>query len=85
MAHWLKCTRDSEARSSGIQKSGVRLMYDAALLQGNAEESMMIMVGDVLKKTSALFGDTMWDVEDFGRSMCVHYPFLIMWTDRCSH
>lgn len=30
---------------------------------------MMIMVGDVLKKTSAVFGDGMWDVEDFSRSM----------------
>ena len=39
------------------------------IFQGNAEKSMMIMVGDVLKKTSAVFGDAMWDVEDFGRSM----------------
>jgi hypothetical protein len=31
---------------------------------------MMIMVGDVLKKTSAVFGDGMWEVEDFARSMC---------------
>ena len=38
--------------------------------QGNAENSTMIMVGDVLKKTSAVFGDGMWDVEDFSRSMC---------------
>lgn len=30
---------------------------------------MMILVGDVLKKTSAVFGDGMWDVEDFSRSM----------------
>lgn len=44
--------------------------------QGNAENSTMIMVGDVLKKTSAVFGEGMWDVEDFPRSMCGYYSFL---------
>ncbi len=38
-------------------------------MQGNAEKSMMIMVGDVLKKTSAISGDAMWDVDDFARAM----------------
>ncbi len=42
---------------------------EALLLQGNAEKSMMIMVGDVLKKTSAISGDAMWDVDDFVRAM----------------
>lgn len=37
----------------------------------------MIMVGDVLKKTSAVFGDEMWDVEDFGRSMW-GFSFLLL-------
>lgn len=46
------------------------------IFQGNAEKSMMIMVGDVLKKTSAVFGDAMWDVEDFGRSMYARYFFF---------
>jgi hypothetical protein len=30
---------------------------------------MMIMVGDVLKKTSAISGDAMWDVDDFVHAM----------------
>jgi hypothetical protein len=42
---------------------------EALFLQGNAEKSMMIMVGDVLKKTSAISGDAMWDVDDFVRAM----------------
>lgn len=46
------------------------------IFQGNAEKSMMIMVGDVLKKTSAVFGDAMWDVEDFGRSMYARYSYF---------
>lgn len=33
---------------------------------------MMIMVGDVLKKMSVVFGDGMWDVEDF---LCSMYGF----------
>ncbi|MCO5603432.1 hypothetical protein L7F22_057582 [Adiantum nelumboides] len=43
--------------------------YNVFKRGGNAESSRMIMVGDVLKKTSALFGDAMWDVEDFSRTM----------------
>jgi hypothetical protein len=42
---------------------------EARFLQGNAEKSMMIMVGDVLKKTSAISGDAMWDVDDFVHAM----------------
>lgn len=38
-------------------------------LQGNAANSRMILVGDILKKTSAVFGDAMWDVSDFTRTM----------------
>eukprot|EP00850_Spirogloea_muscicola_P016865 SM000140S00614 [mRNA] locus=s140:308234:311238:+ [translate_table: standard] len=37
--------------------------------QGNAEASRLIMVGDILKKTSAVFGDAMTTVDDFGRVM----------------
>lgn len=43
----------------------------------------MIMVGDVLKKTSAVFGDEMWDVEDFGRSMW-GFSFLLFALDACT-
>jgi hypothetical protein len=42
---------------------------EALFLQGNADKSMMIMVGDVLKKTSAISGDAMWDVDDFVHAM----------------
>lgn len=45
-------------------------VYVEALAKGgHAERCRMIMVGDVLKKTSAVFGDAMWDVDDFGRVM----------------
>ncbi|MCO5584863.1 hypothetical protein L7F22_038795 [Adiantum nelumboides] len=46
-----------------------KVYVEALAKHGNAESSRMIMVGDVLKKTSALFGDAMWDVEDFSRTM----------------
>jgi hypothetical protein len=55
-----------------LQFSGFFLCHcwgGALFLQGNAEKSMMIMVGDVLKKTSAISGDAMWDVDDFVRAM----------------
>lgn len=46
-----------------------KVYVESVAKKGNAENSMMIMVGDVLKKTSAVFGDGMWEVEDFSRSM----------------
>jgi hypothetical protein len=46
-----------------------KIFVEALAKQGNAEKSMMIMVGDVLKKTSAISGDAMWDVDDFVRAM----------------
>ncbi|KAI5078415.1 hypothetical protein GOP47_0006086 [Adiantum capillus-veneris] len=46
-----------------------KVYVEALAKHGNAESSRMIMVGDVLKKTSAVFGDAMWDVEDFSRTM----------------
>lgn len=46
-----------------------KVYVEALAKQGNADNSKMIMVGDVLKKASAVFGDAMWDVEDFSRAM----------------
>eukprot|EP00250_Pteridium_aquilinum_P014980 c22313_g2_i1 orf=278-2104(-) len=46
-----------------------KVYVEALAKHGNAESSRMIMVGDVLKKTSAVFGEAMWDVEDFSRTM----------------
>jgi hypothetical protein len=46
-----------------------KIFVGALAKQGNAEKSMMIMVGDVLKKTSAISGDAMWDVDDFVHAM----------------
>ncbi|KAG0561368.1 hypothetical protein KC19_9G059400 [Ceratodon purpureus] len=46
-----------------------KVYVEALAKEGNAEKTMMIFVGDVLKKTSAVFGEGMWDVEDFSRSM----------------
>eukprot|EP00850_Spirogloea_muscicola_P018931 SM000179S03403 [mRNA] locus=s179:86515:89512:+ [translate_table: standard] len=46
-----------------------RVYVDALAKKGNAEASRLIMVGDILKKTSAVFGDAMTTVDDFGRVM----------------
>eukprot|EP00899_Mesostigma_viride_P007923 jgi/Mesvir1/17131/Mv07562-RA.1 len=37
--------------------------------RGNAEACRLISLGDSLKKTSAVFGDMMWDADDFGKVM----------------
>ncbi|EFJ30492.1 hypothetical protein SELMODRAFT_89622 [Selaginella moellendorffii] len=42
-----------------------KVFVDALAKQGNAENSRLIMVGDVLKRV--LFGDAVWNVDDFGR------------------
>lgn len=52
-----------------VQTLDGKVHVDAISKQGNAESTKMIMVGDVLKKTSAVFGDSMWDVEDLSRTM----------------
>lgn len=46
-----------------------KVYVEALAKQGNAESSRMVMVGDILKKTSSVFGEAMWDVEDFSRTM----------------
>ncbi|KAL2620982.1 hypothetical protein R1flu_001187 [Riccia fluitans] len=46
-----------------------KVYVEALAKNGNADKSRIVMVGDVLKKTSAVFGDQLWDVNDFGRTM----------------
>jgi hypothetical protein len=36
-----------------------------------AEVCGLILPGDVLKRTSAVFGDELWEASDFRRTMCV--------------
>eukprot|EP00897_Mesotaenium_endlicherianum_P009222 jgi/Mesen1/8328/ME000046S07717 len=51
------------------QTEAGKIYVEALARNGNAENSQTIMVGDVLRKTSAVFGDALWDVDDFGRVM----------------
>eukprot|EP00249_Psilotum_nudum_P004252 c17796_g1_i1 orf=370-2274(-) len=52
-----------------VQTLDGKVYVEALVRQGNAHNSQLIMVGDVLKKTSAVFGDAMCDVEDFSCTM----------------
>ncbi|KAG6541521.1 hypothetical protein Mapa_017043 [Marchantia paleacea] len=46
-----------------------KVYVEALAKNGNADKTRIVMIGDVLKKTSAVFGDQLWDVNDFGRTM----------------
>ena len=45
------------------------MLKDTCTSKGNADNSRMIMVGDVLKKISSLSGHGMMDVENFNITM----------------
>ena len=53
-----------------FKKSLEGYVYVAALDEhGNAAKSGLVIVGDILRKTSAVFGDEMWTSEDFERTL----------------
>ena len=48
-------SREGDVYVAGLQRSG------------NAARSGLVLPGDILRKTSAVFGDDLWDVEEYGR------------------